>query len=60
MQISGWVYGMKDENPEPLFEPENRTRCPDQEDGKHEWVWDGEMGDWFCDNCGVWQEHQED
>jgi len=44
---------------EPLCEAENRTLCESTE-GAHEWVWDGEQQDYYCDECGVWHERQED
>ena len=44
---------------EPNYEPENRSKC-DSNDGLHQWVWDEDIDDYYCDECGVHHENQED
>jgi rubredoxin len=44
---------------EPNIDPENRTICPNTT-RQHQWVWDDDKDDWYCDECGVWHEEQED
>lgn len=43
---------------EPEIGPENKTKCPDT-GGKHVWVWDEDQDDYYCDECGVYNEQQE-
>ena len=44
---------------EPNIEPENRTICEVTKEG-HMWIWDEDRDDWYCDECGVYHEQQED
>jgi len=41
------------------IEPENRTVCPATE-GLHQWMWDEEKDEYFCDECCCSEENQED
>lgn len=43
---------------EPDMEPENRTECP-VSGGAHDWTWDPEREDWFCELCFTSHEDQE-
>ncbi len=42
---------------EPNIEPENQTKC-EATGGKHCWIWDEDIEDWFCDECGVLESNQ--
>lgn len=44
---------------EPTFEAENRTECPNTGEG-HVWIWDDEKEEYFCDECGVTEDKQEE
>ena len=44
---------------EPVIQPENKTNCPNT-GGDHQWVWDEDRQDWFCDECGVSESNQEE
>jgi len=41
------------------IEPENRTIC-EYTGGNHQWIWDEEKESYFCDECGVLKDNQED
>lgn len=43
----------------PDYEPENRTECLNT-GGQHSWIWDEDIDDYRCDECGVSESHQED
>lgn len=44
---------------EPWIEPENRTVCEVIQEA-HVWVWDEDQDDYYCDECGVYHEQQEE
>ena len=44
---------------EPIIQPETKTNCPNT-GGDHQWVWDEDRQDWFCDECGVSESNQEE
>jgi len=44
---------------ESVIEPENKTKCPNT-GGEHQWVWDKERQEYFCDECGVSESDQEE
>lgn len=44
---------------EPTFEAENKTLCPNTQ-GNHQWAWDDDQDSYFCDECGVREDNQED
>ena len=41
------------------IEPENMTICKATQ-GNHQWVWDDDIDDYRCDECGVFHDRQED
>lgn len=45
-------------NEESDFEPENRTECPDSDNGQHDWEPDYQQEDWLCVLCSVWESDQ--